>query len=639
VYVADAGNNRIVSFPSNSKSAVQAWGQVDLASNGINQIKPGSANSPFKVAIDYSQAPFALYASDTNNHRVLVWKDAVAFRSGDPADLAIGQPDLRTGAPNVDTQRSNNPSSTSLAFPQGIVVDGAGNLWVADSGNNRVLRYPRPVSQGGRIAPDIVIGQTDFNSSTSAAVSGSSLRVPTGLSLGPDGDLFVADTGNNRVLEFAAGARTNAAAIRVYGQSNLTSAGAPGIPSAQTLSSPQGVFVDTAFNLYVADTGSNRVLIIPNTRVAAPAGMPAAFVIGQSTFSTNSGGSGTNLKSPVDVVLDSNGSIYVSDSGDNRVLVFPSLIFLPVFAAVATAVVGQPSLTGSTANWDSTDGLATADSLFIPQGIYIDRRDTLYVSDAGNNRVLHFLKAASVVNVAHYQGGVPVGLGGLAALFGTGLADGTDGPASPPFPASMLNRQVVVNETIPAALFGITKFQVNFQVPSGAPVGTNRIAVKLADTGELVAGGSVLVAAASPGLFTLSQDGKGQAAALNQDGTTVNGPSSPAPKGSVISLFGTGQGQVSPAVPDGIGAPGSPLASTVAVPTADSKACLTTQPSICVLIGNSLGNIQFSGLAPNYVGLWQINVQIPPDAPTGSAVPVRAIINGTASNTVTVAIR
>jgi uncharacterized protein (TIGR03437 family) len=60
---------------------------------------------------------------------------------------------------------------------------------------------------------------------------------------------------------------------------------------------------------------------------------------------------------------------------------------------------------------------------------------------------------------------------------------------------------------------------------------------------------------------------------------------------------------------------------------------------MCVLIGNSLGNIQFSGLAPNYVGLWQINVQIPPDAPTGSAVPVRAIINGTASNTVTVAIR
>jgi uncharacterized protein (TIGR03437 family) len=639
VYVADTGNNRLVSFPPNSKSAVQVWGQNDFASNGVNQIKPGSMNSPYKVAIDYSQTPFALYVSDTSNDRVLVWKDVVSLRSGDAADLVVGQPDLRTGVPNVDTHGSANPSSTSLDFPQGIVVDGAGNLWVADSGNNRVLRYPRPVSQGGRITPDIVIGQADFTSSASAAVNGSSLRGPTGLALGPDGNLFVADTGNNRVLEFAAGARTNAAAIRVYGQSSLTSAGAPFTPSPQTLSAPQGVFVDSAFNLYIADTGANRVLIIPNTQVAAPAGTPAAFVIGQGTFSSSSGGSGTNLQTPSDVALDSSGNIYVSDSSNNRVLVFPSLIFLPVFAGTATAVVGQANLTGRSSNWDSTDSLATADSLSTPLGIYLDRRDTLYVGDSGNNRALHFLKAASAVNVAHYQGGIPVSLGGLAALFGIGLTDASDGPASPPFPTTMLNRQVVINETIPAPLFGITKSQVNFQMPSGAPLGTNRIAVRLADTGELVAGGGVLVAAASPGLFTLSQDGKGQAAALNQDGTTVNGPSNPAARGSLISLFGTGQGQVSPAVPDGNGAPGNPLAYTVAVPTADSKACLTTQPSICVLVGSGLGNIQFSGLAPNYVGLWQLNVQIPQDAATGSAIPVRAIINGTASNTVTVAIR
>jgi len=639
VYVADPGNNRILSFPPNSKSAVQVWGQLDFASNGVNQIKPGSMNSPDSVAIDYSQTPFALYVSDTNNHRVLVWKDAVAFRTGDPADLVIGQPDLRTGVPNVDTHGSSNPSSTSLNSPQGIVVDSGGNLWVADSSNNRVLRYPHPVSQGGRITPDIVIGQTDFNSAASAGVSGSTLRTPTGLALGPDGNLFVADTGNNRVLEFAAGARTNAVAIRVYGQASLTSAGGSLTPSAQTLSGPQGVFVDSAFNLYVADTGANRVVIIPNTQVAAPAGMPAAFVIGQSTFSSSSGGSGTNFRSPADVVVDSNGNIYVSDSGNNRVLVFPSLIFLPVFAGVASAVVGQANLTGTTANWDSTDGLATADSLYAPQGIYLDRRDTLWVSDAGNNRALQFLKAASVVNVAHYQGGVPVGLGSLAALFGAGLADASNGPASPPFPITMLNRQVVINETIPAPIFGITTSQVNFQMPSGAPVGTNRIAVRLADTGELVAGGSVLVATVSPGLFTLSQDGKGQAAALNQDGTTVNGPSNPAAKGNIISLFGTGQGQVSPAVPDGLGAPAAPSASTVAVPTADGKTCLTTQPSVCVAIGSSFGNIQFSGLAPNYVGLWQINVQVPSDAPSGSAVPVRVNINGTPSNVVTVAIR
>ena len=86
------------------------------------------------------------------------------------------------------------------------------------------------------------------------------------------------------MLEFAAGAGTGAAAIRVYGQPNTSSSIAPTRVSAQTLASPQGLFVDTAANLYVADTGANRVLIFPNTQAAPLGGMAAAFVIGQNSF-------------------------------------------------------------------------------------------------------------------------------------------------------------------------------------------------------------------------------------------------------------------------------------------------------------------------------------------------------------------
>src|SRR6185312_5976739 len=75
-----------------------------------------------------------------------------------------------------------------------------------------------------------------------------------------------------------------------------------------------------------------------------------------------------------------------------------------------------------------------------------------------------------------------------------------------------------------------------------------------ADTGELIAGGLIAVATASPGLFTLTKDGKGQGAILNQDGSP-NGPANPAALGSVISLFGTGQGPTNPVVPDGQPAP------------------------------------------------------------------------------------
>jgi len=125
---------------------------------------------------------------------------------------------------------------------------------------------------------------------------------------------------------------------------------------------------------------------------------------------------------------------------------------------------------------------------------------------------------------------------------------------------------------------------------------------------------------------------------VNQD-NTINGASHPAPIGSTISLYGTGQGQVSPAVQDGTPAPASPLSNTVAVPTSSGQTCLTSQPSVCVAIGNAFGTIQYSGLAPGYIGLWQINVTIPAGITTGSAVGVRVVINGTPSNQVTIAVR
>ena len=154
----------------------------------------------------------------------------------------------------------------------------------------------------------------------------------------------------------------------------------------------------------------------------------------------------------------------------------------------------------------------------------------------------------------------------------------------------------------------------------------------------MAGGSSLLVGSASPGLFTANQTGSGQAAVLNQD-NTINTSSNPANQGSIIVLYGTGQGQVSPAIPDGTAAPSGTLSNTIAVPTSDQRTCLTSQPSMCVTFANgTLGDIKFSGLAPGYIGLWQINVAVPTGLTPG-AVAVRVIINGTPSNTVTVAVR
>ena len=634
IIVADTGNNRVLEFPANAKSALRVWGQSDFASNGPNQIKPGSINFPFKIAVDYSSAPFALYVSDTGNNRVLIWKDSAHFHSGDPADLVIGQPNLRTGAANVDSQGASKPTPTSLAAPTGLAVNPVdGTLYVADAGNNRVLRYPRPVSQSGRITPDAVIGQSDFTSSVSAAVTAGSLNNPGGVAIGPNGDLFVSDSGNNRVLEFAAAPGTGSSAIRVFGQPNMNTSFRSSQVSAQTFSAPQGIAVDQASNLFVADTGANRVLIFPNTQNAAPAGSAATFVLGEANFSSTTGG----MKAPVDVGVDSNGTIYVSDNGNNRILVFPSLIFLPAAGGSATAAIGQSTTGGTNPNWNSTDGLATAEGLYAPVGLYVDRQDTLYVGDSGNNRVLQFPKAAVTVNAATFQASVPVGQGALATAFGAALANDKASVSLTTWPTTLLNRQLLFNDSIPAPLYYLDQGQANFQVPTNAPLGTDRVAVRVADTGELVAGGTVLVAAASPGLFTSNQAGTGQAAVVNQDGT-INGPANPAPAGSTILIYGTGQGQVSPAVADGTAAPSSPLAQTVAVPTSDGKTCLNNQPSMCVAVGNTFGTVKYSGLAPGYIGLWQINVTLPQGI-TGTAVPVRVVVNGTPSNGVTVAIR
>jgi uncharacterized protein (TIGR03437 family) len=624
VYIADAGNHRVLGFGSGSRSADRVWGQLDFTSNSVNQVEATGLSSPYKIAVDYSRTPFPLYVSDSNNHRVLVWRDSARFRTGDPADAVIGQPDMRTAIANFDGT-ARRPTANSLSDPKGIAVDGSGNLYVADSGNNRVLRFPRPLDQGGIIAADLVLGQADLNTGTAGITSAGSLRAPSAVAIAPDGGVFVSDTGNHRVLEFAAGAGTNASAIRVFGQPNFASSTGPRAVSAQTLTEPKGVAIDPAFNLYVADSSANRVVVYVNTRDAAAASTAASIVIGSNTFgSVLTGSSRSRLRAPSDIALDSIGRIYVADAGNNRILLFPSLIFLPITDGAALAVVGQSDFGSNAGNWNSQEGMASPESLLDPAGIFIDRRDTLYVGDSGNQRVVHFLKGARISHAAYEQASA-LGRGALVAIIGDGLAE-TEVVSSASLAQSLGDREVFVDDTVRSPLLSVSPQVITLQLPSTAPTGTARLAVRTGETGELIAGAMVPVATYAPGLFSKI---------LNQDGTT-NSETNPAATGSTIRLMGTGQGPVSPSIADGEAA--TEDIKTVAVPTADGNACLTRQPSVCVAVGTTFGEVKFSGLAPGMVGIWQLDVRVPDNAPTG-AVPVRAVINAVPSNIVTVAIR
>ena len=231
---------------------------------------------------------------------------------------------------------------------------------------------------------------------------------------------------------------------------------------------------------------------------------------------------------------------------------------------------------------------------------------------------------------------MPLARGGVVSLSGSGFADNDENATGTSWPLTLAGREVVWDDNIRAPLSSITYSQISLQVPSAAALGAQRIAVRVADTGELLAGSRVVVAAASPGLFS-GGDTKIQHGIQNFDGA-LNSASNPALRGSTIKIFGTGQGPVSPSQPDGEAAPSDPP-TTIAVPTSDGNACLTNQPSLCVAVGNTFGQIQFSGLTPGLVGIWQITVRIPVSVSPGNAVPLRAVINGVPSNIVNVAIR
>jgi uncharacterized protein (TIGR03437 family) len=196
-----------------------------------------------------------------------------------------------------------------------------------------------------------------------------------------------------------------------------------------------------------------------------------------------------------------------------------------------------------------------------------------------------------------------------------------------PLVQSLAEREVVVDDTLRAPLISVSSSTINLQLPTTSPTGTARVAVRVAGTAELITGGSTAVATYAPGLYAKVQ---------NQDGGT-NSEGVPAIKGSTIRLIGTGQGPVSPTIADGVAALEG-VVNTVAVPTSDGNTCLTRQPSVCVAIGNTFGEVKFSGLAAGMVGVWQIDVRIPENAPTGN-VPLRAVINAVPSNIIAISIR
>ena len=614
LYIADSGNAQIRKVAGGTITTVLGNGVPGSSS-------PMQLNLPTGVALD---AFGNLYVADSANHRIrklaisgtvstiaLPARD-IAFDSSSNLLIASGEHLTKllvsgaiatiAGDGSYLFRGDGGPATQArLNQPNAVAVDKAGALWIADTGNSRI----RSVSAAGLI--------------TTAT---STLHAPAALSLDPAGNLLVADPPAAVIWQLAATSATQSlAAVAGNGFQSFSGDGIPALSSA--LSLPSGVVAAPAGGFYIADTANNRV-----RRVNTGSFLATVAGLDRGGFNGDGIALGASLDGPTALALDSAGTLYIADTGNNRIrkltpdgqlftvaggptaalaLNHPRGLTLDPAGTLWIADTGNhriltlsPSGTVAVAAGVGTPGFAGdgADALsaqfFSPSGLAVDSTGNIVVADTGNNRIRILIapppavtevvtSSYSAVNAASLQGG-PAAPCSLITIFGPDTATAT-----------------VSFDGIPAPLVSSVAGQATVQVTCGAtPPST---ALVLSSPSGTLWHSAIPVAAAAPALFALNA-GSGQALALNSD-STANSEANPAARGSVFSLFATGFG-------------------------------LATNPG-GVLVGSTAANILFLGDAPGLIGITQINIQLP--AALSGVQPVTVFSANTPSQTaVTVAI-
>lgn len=295
-------------------------------------------------------------------------------------------------------------SITGLSSPDSVAVDAAhGKIYVTERGKNRVLRFAYPLTAGTPVeSAEMVFGQSDFTG-TSANRGGSAdantISLPYGLAVASNGDLWVADYDNNRLLKYTSAwtAVSGVAASVVLGQGNFTSTTAA--VAANGLSHPCGMSFDSSDNLWVADMSNCRVLRFANAS-SKTSGASADSVLGQADFTSNysnrGGSTAANSMGSVYGLGASGTTLWVADYANHRVLRFANAAS-KANGAAADGVLGQLNFNAKSGNMG---GSISASSVYYPGGVAADSADTLYVNDSFNNRVLIFVDASSKANGA-----------------------------------------------------------------------------------------------------------------------------------------------------------------------------------------------------------------------------------------------
>lgn len=360
LYIADRGNHRIRKVATDGTISTVAGGTYGFAGDDGQAVSARLA-SPHSIAFD---GIGNLYIADNDNHRIrkVATSGVITTLAGDGTQGFGGDGAQASGA--------------RLSSPKGVALDGAGNLYIADTGNHRV----RKIATTGiitTVAGDGVQGYAGDGGQAAIA----RLDQPHGVALDSAGVLYMADRANHRIRKVA----TNGVISNVVGQGPGGFAGDGGPATSAQLQLPGGLALDTAGNLYVADTDNNRIRKIATTGIIAT-------VAGNGTRGfTGDGGPATSaqLNTPYSMTFDSAGTGYIADVINNRIR-----------KLAADGTISTVAGSGIEWGFSGDGGPATSAQLFNPFGSALDGAGNLYIADTGNSRIRKVAPDGTISTVA-----------------------------------------------------------------------------------------------------------------------------------------------------------------------------------------------------------------------------------------------